>query len=154
MERGYCKIPQPSYKPVVSDVWAFEVYKKYKDEIYEFLAEYAALLLESKKIVVVGKLPKLVEWRELLDIATECKDKGLHLKFFVMSRMFLKAAMEGESQLSYAKLADWIASHIGDYPYSLYYKETYDDGYGDGEQGTFEEYYARKQEELRPWQEN
>lgn len=154
MERGYCIIPQPSYKPVVSDVWAFEAYNKHKTEIYEFLAEYAALLLEVKKIVTVGELPKLIEWRELLEVGSECKDTGIRLDCFVVSRMFLKAAMEGDTDMHYAKLADWIASHIGRYPSGLYYKEINDDGYGDGEQGTFEEYYARKQEELRPWQEN
>ncbi|KGA81426.1 hypothetical protein KQ41_21800 [Lysinibacillus fusiformis] len=150
IERGYCILQQPSYKPIVSDVWAEQAYRKYLPEIYTFLEEYASLLLEVKE-VFTGDSPKLLEWQELLDIASECKDSSLRFKCIFLSKVFLKAAVEGKSQLDYAKLAEMIANIINDYPYHVYYKERYDDGYGEDKQGTFDEYYAMKREELAEW---
>lgn len=150
IEQGFCILHQPSYKPVVSDVWAEEAYYKYLPEIYLFLEEYASLLLEVKE-VFTGDSPKLLEWQALLDIASECKDSSLRFKCLFISKVFLKAAVEGKSQLDYAKLAEMIANIINDYPYHVYYKECYDDGYADGERGTFDEYYETKKEELAAW---
>ncbi|MDM5233510.1 hypothetical protein [Lysinibacillus pakistanensis] len=150
IEQGYCILQQPSYKPVVSDVWAEEAYYKYLPEINIFLEEYASLLLEVKE-VFTGDSPKLLEWQALLDIASECKDSSLRFKCLFISKVFLKAAIEGKSQLDYAKLAEMIANSINDYPYHVYYKERYDDGYGEDKQGTFYEYYAMKREELAEW---
>ncbi|WP_342530789.1 hypothetical protein MKY80_19475 [Lysinibacillus sp. FSL R5-0849] len=151
MERGYCILDQPSYKPVVSDVWAQEAYYKHLSEIKMSLAEYATLLLDAKEVVVVGEHPKLLEWQALLNIARECKDRSLSLRCFFISQIFLKAAIEGDERFEYAKLADLIDKEINDYPYHVYYKERYDDGYGEGTQGTFDEYYEIKREELASW---
>lgn len=151
MERGYCILQQPSYKPIVSDVWAQQAYYKHLPEIKLFLAEYASLILEAKEIVLVGEQPKLLEWQALLNIAAECKDKSLSLRCFFITQIFFKAAIEGDKRLEYAQLADMIVRQIGDYPYTVYYKERYDDGYEYGEQGTFDEYYEAKKEELAAW---
>lgn len=151
MERGYCILQQPSYKPVVSDVWAQEAYYKHLSEIKMSLAKYATLLLDAKEVVVVGEHPKLLEWQALLNTARECKDRLLSLRCFFISQIFLKAAIEGDERVGYAKLAEWIDKEINDYPYHVYYKERYDDGYGEGTQGTFDEYYEMKREELASW---
>lgn len=151
IEQGYCILQQPSYKPVVSDVWAQEAYYKHLSEIKVSLAEYATLLLDAKEVVVVGEHPKLLEWQALLNIARECKDRSLSLRCFFISQIFLKAAIEGDERFGYAKLAEWIDKEINDYPYHVYYKERYDDGYGEGTQGTFDEYYEMKREELASW---
>lgn len=151
IEQGYCILQQPSYKPIVSDVWAEQAYYKHWPEIKLFLAEYASLILEAKEIVLVGEQPKLLEWQALLNIAAECKDRSLSLRCFFIARIFLKAAIEGDERFEYAKLAHLIASEISDYPYHVYYKECYDDGYADGERGTFDEYYETKKEELATW---
>ena len=150
IERGYCILQQPSYKPVVSDVWAQEAYYKYLSEIKMFLEEYASLLLEVKE-VFGNDSPKLLEWQAILDIAAECKDDILRSKCVFLSKVYLKAAVEGKSQLDYAKLAEMIARTIDNYPYRVYYKERYDDGYEHGERGTFDEYYEAKKEELAAW---
>jgi len=150
IEQGFCILHQPSYKPVVSDVWAEEAYYKYLPEIHLFLEEYASLLLEVKG-VFSSDSPKLLEWQALLDIASECKDRSLRFTCLFISKVFIKAAVEGKSPLDYAKLAEMIADKINAYPYHVYYKERYDDGYGEGKQGTFDEYYATKREELAEW---
>lgn len=151
IEQGYCILQQPSYKPIVSDVWAQQAYYKHLPEIKLFLAEYASLILEAKEIVLVGEQPKLLEWQALLNIAAECKDQSLSLRCFLIVQIFLKAAIEGDKRLEYAQLADMIASEISAFPYHVYYKERYDDGYADGERGTFDEYYETKKEELAAW---
>lgn len=151
IERGYCILQQPSYKPVVSDVWAEQAYYKHLTEIKRFLAEYASLILEAKEIVLVGEQPKLLEWQAILDIAAECKDDILRSKCVFLSKIYLKAAVEGKPQLDYAKLAEMIVKTIDGYPYHVYYKERFDDGYADGERGTFDEYYETKKEELAAW---
>ncbi|MFJ8515798.1 hypothetical protein [Lysinibacillus xylanilyticus] len=149
IEQGYCKMPAP----IVSDTWAYEAYKKHLPEIHSFLAEYAELLLLSKKGVVVGESDKLKEWRKLLDVASFCNEQVLGAKCTFITNVYLKEAIEGgcfSRSGKYAELADMIVRTVSDYPYSLYLREHFTDDYD----GDFDAYYKQKQEELRIWREN
>lgn len=149
MERGYCKLPAPK----VSDIWAQEAYQKHLPEIRQFLAEYAELLLLSRKTIVLGESDKLNEWRELMNVASYCVDDILRVDCSFIADVFIKEAIEGGAfgrKNNYAGLANLITKMLGDRHHLIWKEEAFTDDYD----GDFDAYYARKQEELRIWQEN
>lgn len=148
MERGYCQIINPPYAPKVSDYWSEECFKRIEPELDKFLAEYAALLLESKMIVQVGPLPKLLEWREMLRFASQCSARSLSGKCRFRADIYLRAAIDGDKRIAYDKLAEMITRSLSDYPYYVYSKEVVCDGY---DRVNFDEYYEQKRREMEKW---
>ncbi|WP_400195099.1 hypothetical protein [Lysinibacillus telephonicus] len=140
IERGYCVIP---FEPL-SDVWAYEAYKKHWPEIKAFLTEYGRLLIQAKTIVKLDDSEKLREWSETMTVASECCDTVLSSQCHVLA-IFLTTAIKGDPTLKYDKLAEMIAKEVSNYPLSVYdlKQRDYD--------GNYDDYYKTKLEAYKQW---
>jgi len=142
MERGYCMLDFN-----VSDYFAYEVYKRYRDEVLDFLLTYADIIIESKEPFRVDMTDKIRNWIDCLDVAGQCVDACLMHDCGMMAYHLKVITGVFDKEID-PVLESYLITLLVKDRFSPYWKEMERLDYNDN----YDEYLTQKMEEYKQWQ--
>jgi len=142
MEHGYCVL---DFR--VSDYFAYEVYKRYREEVIDFLLSYADIIIESKEPFRVDMTDKIRNWIDCLDVAGQCVDSCLMYDCMMMA-YHLKVITGVLDKEIDPVMASYLISSLADDRFKPYWKEMERLDYNDN----YDAYLTEKKGLMKQWQ--
>lgn len=142
MERGYCIL---DFK--VSDYFAYEVYKRYRDDVIEYLLTYANIIIESNEPFKVEMTDKIRNWIDCLDVAGKCVEVCLMHDCGMMAYHLKIITGDIEKEIN-PVFESYLISSLAKDRYQPYWDEMERLDYNDN----YDEYLTEKKGLMEQWQ--